>query len=106
MEPLFKATIYELIAATEFQLKRLESDVFQSQIVALSRVKEIVAIATTLDLEEISKISNVSKANCQIEQYEEDLEYFKACLDWSQSVVLNKTEWRHYFKGFPRPELC
>lgn len=105
MEPLFKATIYELIAASEFQLQRLNQEFIKSQEVAISRIKEIVA-SDVIDLKEIRNISFVSKADCQIEQYEEDLEYFKACLDWSKDVVLNKTEWRHYFQGFPTPELC
>ena len=107
MEPLFKATIYELIDATEFQLKRLKLSAETRLKGALSLIKEIVANAVTVDdLKEINKISGIATPDCQIEQYEEDLEYFKACLDWSQPVILNKTEWRHYFQGCVRPELC
>jgi len=109
MEPLYTTTVSKLVEATKERIKELETARSEKR-------REIFTQAQSCDIfekmKDVLNSYNENAINIKLSQYRENLEYLEACAEYDTTqqvdrwVDLNQTEWRHYFHGAPRPELC
>ena len=101
MDALYKTTVGELVANTETRIIELKTQL------AEKRERTYQLAMQCKDYEQVRALIEYHRERdilSGLGQYTENLEYLKAC-DGSREVMLNQTEWRHYFHGAPRPEL-
>lgn len=102
MEPLFTTTVNNLVIVTEARIAEIE---------ALRDKKRAEIFKQAKECDSYEKLRAIMDSHreydiyLKLNQYTENLEYLREC-DQTRLVFLNQTEWRHYFHGAPRPELC
>ncbi|MFA6063822.1 MAG: hypothetical protein WC736_14640 [Gallionella sp.] len=102
MDALFETTVEQLVEVTTRRIEELRESLVQKRVVVFARAK---ACNSFDELIAIVGAHREREEDSALHQYEENLEYLLEC-DKKRVVFLNQTEWRHYFHGAPRPELC
>lgn len=104
MEALYDTTINKLVIETKLRIAELET------IIKTRRDNVFAAAQNATNLNDMIKAlsqGSVSAEETILEQFEDDLDYFESCSRvWPISVKLTKSEFKHYFRGRARPELC
>lgn len=102
MDPLYETTVGALVEATKSRIAELTEERDQKR----QRVLQLVKLCDTFEvLQQLMATYNERENATRLKQHVDNLEYLSDCKP-TRLVVLNQTEWRHYFFGSPRPELC
>lgn len=102
MEALFTTTVKDLVENTEKRIAELQK---KKEVVRANFLKRIKECTTYEDIDKVVKTYNEYSIDNKLGQYEDNLEYLKACQQ-DRIVNLNQTEWRTFYHACPPPELC
>jgi len=102
MDPLFETTIQNLVENTKKRIAEIEVSRDEK------RMRTFKKAQCCDSFEKLFMVMMAHRENDlenKIKIYNENLEYLLEC-DQKRKVLLNQTEWRHYFHGTQRPEWC
>lgn len=102
MKPLFITNVALLKKQTKKHITELKASIEKEQCATFALAKQC---ASLYELQNVVKRDKSSSYATLLKQYEDDLCYLSVCAA-DKEVELTPSEWRHFFKGIPTPELC